>query len=591
MTSASPKVRFDDMRARTSSALTGFLGELRADHVDQVPAVLEAVEEAAREGRWCGGFLTYECAPAFDKGLRVHEPDPEWCVKTPLAWFGVYEACPTTPLRLPRASRTKRRAPWVSMTSEDDYRSAVRSILGDIEVGNVYQVNFTGRMATREPGDLHALYRQLLTAQQPAFGALIEVDDTVIVSASPEMFIDWDGQRLRSRPMKGTIRRGRWSDEDAELSRELESSPKETAENIMIVDLIRNDMGKVAEFGSVATPRLRILEAYPNVWQLVSEVECTTRPGVGLGDVFAAMFPCGSVTGAPKQSAMGIIASQESTPRGVYCGAVGLVGPGPEAPHAQFSVAIRTAVIDKSSGEARFGSGGGIVAASRPDDEYREMTLKSEMLNATSIRPFRLLETLRHTPGVTNDKLERHLARMRRSAEFFGFRVPADLDARVASKLAEVDYDARVRVLLARGGTLEVLRAVAPPPPLGPVRLAIDDGPVDSQSPMLFHKTTERALYLSRRRRHPDADDVVLVNERGECTEVTTANLAVLIGSVWLTPPVSAGCLPGIERARLIERGELTEATLRPEDLVAAEELAVVNSLRGWRKAVLVDSR
>jgi para-aminobenzoate synthetase / 4-amino-4-deoxychorismate lyase len=591
MTNASPKVRFDDMRARTSSVFTGFLGELRADHVDQVPAVLEAVVEAARDGRWCGGFLTYECAPAFDKGLRVHEADPEWCVKTPLAWFGVYEDCATTPLRLPRASRTKRRAPWRAMTSEDDYRTAVRSILGDIELGNVYQVNFTDRMVTREPGDLHALYRQLLTAQQPSYGALIEVDGTVIVSASPELFIDWDGERLQSRPMKGTIRRGRWSQEDAELSRELENSPKETAENIMIVDLIRNDMGKVAVFGSVTTPHLRTLEAYPNVWQLVSEVECTTRPGIVLGDVFAAMFPCGSVTGAPKQSAMGIIASLETTPRGVYCGAVGMVRPGAAAPRAQFSVAIRTAVIDLTTAEARFGSGGGVVAASRPDDEYREMTLKSEMLNATGVRPFRLLETFRHTPGVVNDKLERHLARMRSSADFFGFRVPDDLDARVARKLAEVDYDARVRVLLARSGTVEVLRAAAPPPQVAPVRLAIDDDPVDSQSPMLFHKTTERALYLSRRKRHPDADDVVLVNERGECTEVTTANLAVRFGSVWLTPPVSAGCLPGVERAGLLERGELTEATLRPEDLVAADELAVVNSLRGWRTAVLADSR
>ena len=587
----SPRVRFDDMRARTSSVLTSFQGELRADHVDQVPAVLEAVEEAARAGHWCGGFVTYECAPAFDKGLRVHERDPQWCATTPLAWFGVFESCPTTALRLPRAPRAQRPPSWVAMTAEDDYRAAVRSILKDIEVGNVYQVNFTDRMVTREPGDLRALYRQLLTAQQPAYGALIEVDDTVVVSASPELFIDWDGEWLRSRPMKGTIRRGRWLEEDADLSRTLATSPKETAENIMIVDLIRNDMGKVAMFGSVTTPHLRSLEAYPNVWQLVSEVECTTRPGVGLGDVFAAMFPCGSVTGAPKQSAMGVIAALETSPRGVYCGAVGLVGPGTAAPFARFNVAIRTAVVDLTTREARFGSGGGIVAASRPDDEYREMELKSNMLNWTSTRPFRLLETFRHTPGVTNDNLERHLARLRRSADFFGFRVPFDLDARVASKLAEVDYDARVRVLLASNGRLEVIKAAAPAPRPGPVRLAVDDEPVDSQFPMLFHKTTERALYVGRRKRHPDVDDVILINERGECTEVTTANLAARIGSVWLTPPISAGCLPGIERAGLLERGELREATLRPEDLVAAEELAVVNSLRGWRTAVLVDSR
>lgn len=464
----------------------------------------------------------------------------------------------------------------------------VQSILDDIGVGNVYQVNLTNSMVNAEPGDHRSLYRQLLIAQQPAYGALIELDGVAVVSASPELFIEWDGSVLRSRPMKGTIRRGRWPEEDAELSRELAQSPKETAENVMIVDLIRNDMGKVASLGTVSVSKLRSLEAYPNVWQLVSDVECVTRPGEHLVDIFTAMFPCGSVTGAPKQSAMKIIRRLERIERGVYCGVVGLLRPTPSGVHARFSVAIRTAVIDQRSAQARFGSGGGIVADSRPESEYCEMVLKSDMLNAPLARPFRLLETFRYSPGVVNDTLSHHLDRLRYSAQFFGFRVRTNLDSWVAGRLANVDYEARVRLLLSRSGKVEVQLSAAPERRETPVQLIIDDEPVSSQSKMLFHKTTQRGVYTKRRRRFPEADDVVMVNERNECTEVTTANIAVRVGSVWFTPPISSGCLPGIERARLIDRGVLVERTLGPKDLRTADEVAVFNSLRGWQEAVLL---
>ena len=242
----------------------------------------------------------------------------------------------------------------------------------------MYQVNLTNTLVRSGAVDAQTLYRQLLLAQQPAYGSLIELDDVAIVSASPELFVEWDGTMLRSRPMKGTARRGRYQHEDEMRAAALATSAKESAENIMIVDLIRNDMGKVAEIGTVVATELRSLEAYPNVWQLVSEIQCRTRGDVTLVDIFRAMFPCGSVTGAPKQSAMEIIERLEASERGVYCGAVGLLQPANGGLRARFSVAIRTAVIARDA--AYYGSGGGVVAESVPEIEYQEMVLKAEML-------------------------------------------------------------------------------------------------------------------------------------------------------------------------------------------------------------------
>ncbi len=581
-----PTVRFDNMRDRTTSILTEFIGELRASSRDEVRSVLSRAEEHARSGRVVAGFVSYESAPAFDTVLDVHERDGRWGLQIPLAWFGVYRHCDVTPLRLPRETEGDEASSWEAATSYDEYVSKVESVLDEITAGNVYQVNLTNPVINRAAGNPRSLYRNLLTAQQPAYGALIELDGVAIVSASPELFFEWDGSTLRSRPMKGTHRRGRWSDEDQQFASALTGSLKDRAENIMIVDLIRNDMGKVAVVGSVSVDELCTLEAYPTVWQLVSEVRCETRPDVGVLDIFDAMFPCGSVTGAPKRSAMSIIRALETTDRGVYCGAVGLLQPAPHVIDARFSVAIRTAVVDEQTHFARFGSGGGIVAASTPDHEYREMQLKAEMLNSALGQRFRLLETFRYS-GARSSTIDRHLARLRASAQFFGFPTGPSLESAVWRRLATVDYDARVRLLYSRSGRVEIQLSAAPDVKRGPVVLAIDSHRVDSGSILLFHKTTRRSLYVHARRRHPRVDDVVLVNERGECTETTTETLAARIEERWLAPPLSSGCLPGIARAQLIEQGVLSEAVLTPHQLRHADALAVINSLRGWRDAVL----
>ncbi|MCU1606397.1 MAG: pab, partial [Modestobacter sp.] len=439
--------------------------------------------------------------------------------------------------------------------------------------------------------NLEQLYGELVAAQRGAYNAYLDLGRHVVASASPELFFEWCGDHIRTRPMKGTAARGRGAEDDLEQARRLRTSPKEQAENLMIVDLLRNDLSKIARLGSVEVPSLFVLERYPTLWQMTSEVTARTAPEVGLVDVFRALFPCGSVTGAPKRSTMQLIRDLEPGPRGVYCGAIGLLAP-PGAPfRARFSVAIRTVVVDRRSGSALYGAGGGITWDSDPTAERAELLTKAAVL--TGPHPeHELLETLGHSPGHGFRNLDRHLARLAASAAYFGF--PCDLDRARTALESAVEHrpePARVRLRLDRSGSVAV--DVGPHPALSgrPVGLALDRRPIDSTSVWHLHKTTRREAYVSRAARHPEVDDVLLVNERGEVTESCIANLAVRIDQRWWTPPTASGCLPGVERGRLLELGLLDERILTVADLHRAEELAVVSSLRGWRPAVLVDDR
>jgi para-aminobenzoate synthetase/4-amino-4-deoxychorismate lyase len=441
-------------------------------------------------------------------------------------------------------------------------------------------------MSGRVPGDPFLLYRDLALGQRGAYNAHLDLGRFAVASASPELFFERRGDAVLLRPMKGTERRGRDRDEDRRLAHRLRSSPKELAENVMIVDLMRNDIGRIAEIGSVDVPALFTVERYETVLQLTSDVTARLRPGTGLVELFRALFPCGSVTGAPKASSMEIIRSLEPDPRGVYCGAIGLVGP-PDAPvRARFSVAIRTAVVDASSGEAVYGTGSGITWGSEAPAEHAEVLAKAAVLAARP-REFELLETMRHDPEHGLRNRDRHLQRLAISAEHLGFRFhPATarrvLDARLADEPA-----ARVRVRLRRDGSLAVDVEALPALSTGPVLLAVDDDPVDPREAWLYHKTSMREPYDERRNRRPDVDDVVMVNTRGELTEATRASLALELDGQWWTPPVESGCLPGVERARLLDLGVLRERVLRREDLYRAAGLAVTSSLRGWRAAEL----
>ncbi|WP_369130856.1 aminodeoxychorismate synthase component I [Modestobacter roseus] len=585
MTATTPGARFDDLVAGTALRCPPPDQVLVARRADEVAGVLAEVERATAAGSWAFGWLAYEAAPGLDPSLPVAEPADDG---PPLAWFGLCGAPEPVP---PVAPSPGGRPPvrWVPDWTDDEHARAVAAVREHIAAGETYQCNLTDRLRARDVGDPARLYADLALAQRGAYNALLDTGRFVVASASPELFFEWDGARLRTRPMKGTAARGRNTAEDATRAAALRASAKEQAENLMIVDLLRNDVARVAEVGSVAVPELFALERYPTVWQLTSEVTGRTRDDVGLVDVLRALFPCGSITGAPKRRTMQLIADLEPRPRGVYCGAVGLVAPPGAAPfRARFNVAIRTVVVDRATGAAVYGVGGGITWGSDPGAERAEVRAKAAVLTEPA-GDHQLIETMALADGRVRD-LDRHLARLTDSAAFLGFTCdPARVRAAVAEAVAGRATGARVRLLLDRDGAVTVDLADLPAPPSGPVRLVVDPEPVDSASRWLQHKTTRREVYTARAARHPDADDVVLVNERGEVTETTVATLAVRIGGTWWTPPVDSGCLPGVARGRLLAEGVLRERVLRVADLAAAEELALVSSLRGWRPAVLAE--
>ncbi|MFP5371771.1 MAG: aminodeoxychorismate synthase component I, partial [Actinomycetes bacterium] len=503
--------------------------------------------------------------------------------------FGLFERPAAVPPVQPPPGRARNYSvgPWRRQWTEARYRDDVARVREHIAAGDTYQLNLTVRLEAPVRGDLQQLYADLAWSQRGRYAAYLDLGRHVIASASPELFFEWDDAGLRTLPMKGTVPRGRSTAEDAERRAALVGSEKERAENLMIVDLLRNDLGRIAGTGTVHVPALFTPERYETVWQLTSEVTAVPRPGTGLVDVFRSLFPSGSVTGAPKQRTMELIRELEGTPRGVYCGAIGVVAPPGEAFRARFNVAIRTLTVDRATGTGIFGTGGGITWSSDPGAEHAELLAKAAIL-AEPYEDFGLLETMAALPGEGLRNLDRHLDRLADSAAYVGF--PFDRASAVARLAAAVDGagPARVRMVLSRDGGLHVELGPLPPAPDGPVRLVVDPRPVDAGSPWLQHKTTRRGTYTERAAAHPGADDVVLTNQHGQVTETTIANLAVRLDGTWWTPPASAGCLPGVERGRLVDEGVLRERELTPGDLRTAEGLAVVSSLRGWRSAVLI---
>jgi para-aminobenzoate synthetase / 4-amino-4-deoxychorismate lyase len=583
------EARFDDLTSGgTSFRLVGPVGVVEARRPDEVADVIAAAETSAQRGLWVGGFVTYEAAPGLDPALAVRTRDPDDpFAEMPLAWFAMFERREQTALPEPRDDGAGGAAAWRPSMDRRRYDAAIASIRERIAAGDTYQVNHTLRLRSSVTGDERGLYRDMCFAQRGAYAAYLNAGRYRVCSASPELFFELNEGRLTTRPMKGTAPRGRWPAEDREIAEKLEASVKDRAENAMIVDLLRNDLGRVSRPGSVGWSEVFAAERYETVWQLTSTVASQIEPGVGLREVFGALFPSGSVTGAPKVRSMEIIADLEDSPRGVYCGAVGFLAPPGHGPAARFNVAIRTVTLDSDGGVAEYGVGGGITWDSRAGAEYEEIVAKARIL--TSRRPgFQLLETLRHEPGSGFARLGRHLERLRGSAEYFGFTYDetAVQEALSHAVSSVPDRPARVRLLLDRGGKITT-GAVPLASRREPVTLAIDDEPVDPADVMLFHKTSRRERYEAARSRHPDVDDVLLINTGGEVTESTIANLAVLIDGRWVTPPLEAGLLPGTERAALLAEGKIEEASVRPEDLARAEELRLMNATGAWRRAVL----
>jgi para-aminobenzoate synthetase/4-amino-4-deoxychorismate lyase len=575
---------------------------LAASTLDEVRPLFRELQAETQAGRHVAGFVSYEA------GLACVGLDLDVAPEGPLAWFGVYDR----PHRLAPAEVDAGLAALGGSTAVGDarlavgrraYRKRLRRVRHHIREGDVYQVNVTAPLRFRAQGDPRLLFRRLRARQRVPYGAYLNVPTggapMQILSCSPELFIRRDGDRVMTRPMKGTIRRGRTLEEDRALRDRLAADPKNRAENLMIVDLLRNDLSVCCRPGTVEVPDLFTTEPYDTVTQMTSTVEGRLQEGVGLAGVLEALFPCGSITGAPKRRAMRIIRSIETHPRGVYCGAIGHAGP----QTATFSVAIRTAVL--RDGRGTMGIGSGVVWDSDPEDEYEECLLKGRFLtdppshdpSADPAGP-RLIETMRHD-GEEVPLLDRHVRRLARSAAYFDYPFDeARFRRRVcravpAGEAGGTEAAWKVRATLDRWGRFSVtadrLGAARPEP----WALVLADEPVDADDVRLHHKTTDRGVYdrAYAAAERKGADEAILYNRAGDVTEGTFTNVFARFGNAWYTPPTDCGLLGGVYRQHVLDTVPAAETrTLSVDDLRRADALACCNAVRGWCRARLVDA-
>lgn len=541
---------------------------LTAASVEEVQQIFARVDELLNQGYYVAGYVAYEAAPAFDESFTVHT-ETDW----PLVWFGVYDG-PVEDSGDQDRCGSFSVSDWQPIGDYETYKEGIGKIKEGIERGDTYQVNYTTRLRAAIKGEDYAFYRQLVENQRAKYSAYLHMGERRVLSASPELFFRIDGSTITTKPMKGTAPRGRTYEEDEQRKRQLVESEKERSENLMIVDLLRNDVGRIARPGSVRVPRLFDVETYPTVHQMTSTIEAELPDICRMGDIFQALFPCGSITGAPKVRTMEYISRLELSPRGVYCGAIGYMTPKKEA---VFNVPIRTVMLEGD--KAVYGTGGGVTWDSTSEGEYEELHTKARLLKEN--RPeFRLLETMRLEDGRM-DLLSYHLQRLSHSADYFDFRLD---ESSVKSKLEEQmrlhPHGAfKVRLLVDRNGesTVEVHSI---DPPHGPVVCGVADQAVDEDDPFLYHKTTHRTVYEQHQK--PGMFATLLWNSREELTEFTFANLVVKDKGKYYTPPVSSGLLAGTFRAKLLDEGVIEEKVLEKPSLSGFEEVWMVNSVRGW---------
>ncbi|MEG8040950.1 aminodeoxychorismate synthase component I [Sphingomonas sp. LR60] len=545
----------------------------------RTPAEVHDVLAAIRS--WPGaaaGFLSYGAGAAFEPAAGS-EPD---CA-TPLAWFGLFdrhEEVADVAALLPDPAGAWTGAP-VPEPSRADYRAMFDAAQALIRAGDLYQLNLTFRARVPFIGDPLALYAGLRQAARAGWSALVATGAQTILSLSPELFFTRDGDALVSRPMKGTARRNADPAIDLAVARAMATDAKQRAENLMIVDLMRNDLSRVAVTGSVAVPELFAVERYPTVHQLTSKVTATLAPARDGVDVLSALFPCGSITGAPKVRAMQAIAAVErGTARGAYTGAIGRIDADGSA---AFNVAIRTLTIDEGADHAVIGIGGGIVADSRVDDEWDEAMAKAAFL-AGARRRVDLLETMAFDPEEGVMRIERHLERLRTSADALGFtfdRHAARNELQAAT--FRLRAAARVRLLVSQRGVVAIEVAAAPPAPDRPLRVALAPLPVGEHDWRLRHKTSDRRFYDAART-SIGADEVLFFTPDGRLTEGSFTNLFVPRGDT-LATPCAGPLLPGVLRGELLDSGRAVEQDLTAADL--SDGLFVGNALRGLMRATL----
>jgi para-aminobenzoate synthetase / 4-amino-4-deoxychorismate lyase len=593
-------------KEQTSRIFLSPLRVLEAREPTEVAELFAQIERAVRDGQVVAGFFTYECGQAFEPKAQLRPTD----AKIPLAWFGTYDRAylfdhlhgefvdgePPGLAELSETAPSPHAPPETNLKvaaslSEPQFADRIEAIHEWIRAGDVYQLNFTFPLNLRTANKPAALYANLRARQPVEYGALIHWQpDRYILSFSPELFfrIDQAGttRHIVTRPMKGTAPRGRTNAEDAHIAEQLRNDEKNRSENVMIVDLLRNDLGRLCNFGSVTVEELFAVERYPTLWQMTSTITGALRADVGYHDIFRALFPCGSVTGAPKVRAMQLLAQLEAAPRSVYTGAIGFFA----REQTVFNVAIRTLQLDEEN--ASMGVGSGIVIDSNASDEYRECLLKAEFLNNTT-ESFSLIETMKWQGEYS--LLDLHLDRLEDSAAYFDF--PCDRKE-IKSILLQTAMNfpnrapRKVRLLLDEAERIHIEHEILPPltEEASPAQVRIANQRTDARDRFLCHKTTNRPVYAEAIKAAAAAGfaDVLFLNHEGQVTEGAISNIFIEKDSRWFTPPVVCGLLNGIYRRHLLAtRPEIQEKILSIDDMKTATAIYLTNAVRGLRQVTI----
>ena len=541
--------------------------ELKTRDIDQVEALLKEVETYQEAGFYAVGYISYEAAPAFEKKLAVH---PAPLMGEYLLYFTIHQEVETLPfpedyeaVDLP--------ANWKEEVEAPAYQEAIKTIHHHIRQGDTYQVNYTVQLSQELEADPLAIYNRLVVEQKAHYNAFIQHDDVAILSISPELFFEQDDRLLTTRPMKGTTRRGLTNQTDLQEAAWLEADPKNRAENMMIVDLLRNDMNRISEIGSEQVTRLCQVEQYSTVWQMTSTIESRLRAEVDLVQSFQALFPCGSITGAPKISTMEIIQKTEIAPRGVYCGTIGILLPRGKR---IFNVAIRT--LQMQGTKAIYGVGGGITWDSKWEGEYQETKQKSAVLYRQEPR-FELLTTgLIHQGELSF--LEQHLTRLREASRYFAYpfdepKLLNDLQEELAHVDPSLDY--RCRIALQKNGSFQLTITELTDLPASYLQAQLTEQKLDLATPFTYFKTSQRNHLAANHR------EQIFYLPNGSLLETTIGNLILEIEGKLYTPPAYLPLLDGIYRRHLLETQQVEEKLLTLKDLKNADRIYACNALRG----------
>jgi para-aminobenzoate synthetase/4-amino-4-deoxychorismate lyase len=573
-----PYVLLDDARMHGASPARLYVDPVEiwtANSVDEVDAVLGALRDAQRSELHAAGFLGYECGQHFLPNLGQERSGP-------LAWFGLFRSYSTISADVVASYLPDPAGAYLSALrpaiSRAEYADAFAAVQDYIHAGDIYQANLTFPLSADYAGDPLALYAALRSRAKAGYGGVIYTGDAHYLSFSPELFFALKDQRVTTKPMKGTATRQADPQRDSDVAELLRTDPKQRAENLMIVDLLRNDLARVCAAGTVAVPELFHVESYPTVHQMTSTVTGVLNEGVNAVDVITALFPCGSITGAPKIRAMQVVKEVETAPRGVYCGSIGRIDANGDA---AFNVAIRTFTLCDSTKTLSLGLGSGVVADSNEADEWAECLAKGEFAKVDGTG-FDLIETMRFEPMAGILRLELHLERMKASAMLFGFEFDRHaLRNRLHASIFHLDQLSKIRLMVSRHGAVAI--EISPLQDVTDWRIAVVALPVAAEDFRLRHKISDRAFYDNARKARTDCDEVIFVGADGRLTEGSITALFVERDGVLLTPRLETGLLPSVLRRALIDAGEAQEADLTADDLAGG--FFVGNSARGLIRA------